>query len=397
MIRLRFGQIWRVMVVISVGLGLGLLLVEILLRLMPGVLPPEIQPNVAQKSLLIAPIGPVRFVQEYRLLWEQDDYLRERMIAGVDTVIHGNPEYPAWPIRTDSLDLGAVGYRDTRPKQPPFALVLGDSFGFGVGVDQAETWSERLEQKTGLPFVNLSQVGASSLQEARIYAKYGRRLQTKVVFWMFFQNDFKDNLRFAAWLEPEANITQAVRLPSHPCSGWVHRGLKRFSIAYELVIYWQRLCDYSAIPPTPVYRDANLNLTFCLDHDICDLDVQARMLADGWPFTRTALLQTKALVEQSGARLVIMIVPSKEQVYWTQFQQVASVPPGYDIDQIVRPVREFCLQEALDCIDLTEPFREQARLGRQLYFPVDIHWNVDGHKLVADVVDDYLHQAGLLP
>lgn len=394
---LNLGQLWRGCLAAAWGVGLGMLLVEILLRLMPGVLPPQIQPQVAQKSWLFGPVGPAQFVAEYRRLWEPDDFLRERMKPGLDTIIHGNPEYPAWPITTDSLGLGPVGYRDTRPDRPPFALVLGDSFGFGVGVTQEDIWPELLERETGLPFVNLSQVGASSLQEARIYSQYGRRLQAKIVFWMFFQNDLKDNLRFARWLDPAANITPAVRSPVQPCTSLLHRALKRFSISYELVIYWQRLCEYSAIPATPIYRDSRLNLTFCLDHDICDLQVQARMLSDGWPLTRTALLQTRAQVEQNGAELIIIIVPSKEQVYWEQFQQVATFPPGYNIDQLVAPLLELCSQAQLHCIDLTGPFRAEAKLGDQLYFPVDIHWNVQGHRLAARIIGNYLREAQLLP
>lgn len=379
------------------GLGLGLLLVELLLRLVPAALPPEIQPQVAQKSWLLARVGLPQFVAEYYHLWEMDDYLGSRMRPGLDTVIHGNPEYPAWSIKTDSLGLGPAGFRDTLPDRPPYALVLGDSFGFGVGVAQDEVWLELLEHETGRPFLNLSQVGASSLQEARIYERYGRVFPVEIVFWMFFQNDLKENLRFAQWLDPADGIPQAETNAAQLCRGPVHRALKRFSIAYELVIYWQRWCEYAAIPSTPTYRDEAMNLTFCLDHDICDLQVQARMLSAGWPLTQTALVQTQTLVEQNGAELIIIIVPSKEQVYRDRFQQVASLPADYNVDQLVQPLLDYCVQAQLHCIDLTEPFRDQARQGRQLYFPVDIHWNAAGHRLVAQVVKRYLDETGRLP
>ncbi|MFQ5612116.1 MAG: hypothetical protein ACE5H9_08280 [Anaerolineae bacterium] len=397
---MRLGKIWRAGAAISFGLGLGFLLLEILLRFVPTALPPEIHPQIAQKPWLLASVGIPQFFAEYRLLWEEDDLVREHMKPGLDTVIHGNPEYPAWPIRTSSLGLGEAGYRDVLPPQKPFALVLGDSYGFGVGVRQEEVWMERLERETGLPFINLSQVGASSLQEARIYSRDGRRLPVEVVIWMFFQNDMKENLRFAQWLDPAADIVQAARQPVQSCASLPHRALKKYSLTYELLIYWARYCQYSAIPPTPVYRDEDLSLTFCLDHDICDPEVQARMLSDGWPLTRQAVYDTLALVRQGGAELVIVIVPSKEQVYFRQFQAVASLPPGYDIDdvdQLVAPMRALCAGERLPCIDLTPAFREAANTGPQLYFPVDIHWNAQGQALVARVVGDYLRQAGLLP
>ena len=321
---------------IMFGLGLGVILAEIVLRLLPALLPLETHSQLTQKVGWMAAVGLPQFLAEYRALWEEDDFLRERMKPNVDTIIHGNPEYPAWPIKTSSIGLGLAGFRDTLPAQAdPYALILGDSFGFGVGVAAEETWLEQLEAQTGLTFVNLSQVGASSLQEARIYNQYGRELPAKIVFWMFFQNDLKDNLRFAQWLNPADKVAQAVRLPSRPCLGSLHHFLKRYSLAYELLLYWRHTCEYSAMTATPTYRDHNLHLIFCLDHDICDLDVQARMLTAGWPLTRQALQDTLIQIEASGATLVIIIVPAKEQVHWEQFQEVATFPPGYNIDRLV--------------------------------------------------------------
>lgn len=389
---------WRSILTIVFGLGLGLILVEIMLRLMPTLLPLETHSQLTQKVGLLAPVGLPQFLTEYRALWEEDDYLRERMKPEVDTIINGNPEYPAWPIKTDSLGLGRAGFRDTLPSQAdPYAIVLGDSFGFGVGVAQDEIWLELLERQTGQTFVNLSQVGASSLQEARIYSQYGRQLPATIVFWMFFQNDLKDNLRFAQWLAPADTVLQAVRPPSQPCSNGLHHLMKRYSLAYELLLYWRHTCEYSALPPAPAHHDDNLNLVFCLDHDICDLNVQARMLSDGWPLTQQALQDTLAQLDQTGATLVIIIVPSKEQVYWPQFQQVGNFPPDYSVDQLVEPLRQFCALAKLHCLDLTPSLRAEAQQGGQLYFPIDIHWNAAGHTLVAQAVEAYLRRENLLP
>jgi hypothetical protein len=380
------------------GFGLGLLVTELGLRFLVPFFPYQTEPFLSRKAWLISQVGLPQFVAEHRLLWEQDDYLRERIKPNMDVVIHGNPEYPAWPVKTDSLGLGPVGFRDTRPNGKPFALVLGDSFGFGMGVRPDEIWSEQLEALTGLPIVNLSQTGASSLQEARLYARYGRQLPTsQVIFWLFFQNDLKDNLRFYHWANPDAPVVEAVRRANQTCNGPIHNFLERYSLAYELILFSRRACHYSNLTPNPVYRDFNLSLTFCLDHDICDLGVQEQMLAEGWPFTRQALLDTLAQLKPTQTRLVIINVPSKEQVYWQQFRQVASLPSGYNVDQLVEPLRQFCEQEELYCLDLTSAFRVEAAQGRQLYFPVDIHWNAAGHALAAQVVEDYLRREKLIP
>lgn len=391
-------KIVRPIFAVGFGLGLGLLVVELLLRLLPGLLPLETHSQLSQKAGWLAAVGLPQFLAEYRALWEEDDFLRERMKPNLDTIIHGNPEYPAWPIKTTSLGGGPAGFRATLSDvASPYALVLGDSFGFGVGVAVEETWLEQVEAQTGLALVNLSQVGASSLQEARIYERYGRDLPVNVVFWMFFQNDLKDNLRFAQWLNPDEAVPQAVRRPSQPCAGALHGLLKRYSLAYELLLYWRHTCEYSAMTPAPTYQDSRLTLTFCLDHDICDGEVQTQMLAAGWPLTRQALQDTLALLGPTGATLVILIVPSKEQVYGEQYRQIAALSPGDNLDQLTEPLRRFCAAERLHCLDLTPALRAEAQQGKQLYFPIDIHWNAAGHQVVAREVENYLQQENLIP
>lgn len=386
----------RAGLLILLGLGLGCLLVEVALRCLTPFFPYQTEPYLAQKAWLWLKIGVPQFVTEHSALWEPDDYLRDRLKPNVNTVIRGNPEYPAWPVKTDSLGLGLVGFRDTWPKQEPYAVVLGDSFGFGMGVTQEQIWSEQVEQETALPFFNLSQTGASSLQEARIYRRYGRHIPAKVVFWLFFQNDLKDNLRFARWLNPQANITEAARPTRQACAHSIHNFLNHYSLAYELILFSQRACHYSNLTPYPRYHDSQLSLTFCLDHDICDLEVQTHMLSDGWPLTRQALEDTLVQLP-SGTSLVVVIVPSKEQVYETKFKQVTTLPPNYNIDQLIEPLRQFCAAVQLHCLDLTPAFRTEAEKGQQLYFPVDIHWNATGHTLVAQEVKNYLQQKNLLP
>jgi len=39
---------------------------------------------------------------------------------------------------------------------------------------------------------------------------------------------------------------------------------------------------------------------------------------------------------------------------------------------------------------------ERAREGRQLYFRIDGHWNVEGHQLAARTIYDYLAKSRLL-
>ncbi len=381
---------------VILGLALGLLLVELILRLLPGLLPPPVMAQAWDKPGIVRWHGLPRFMAEYRRLWRDDPLLRERLIAGLDTVLHGHPEYPRWPIRSSGLGLGGAGFRDQRPLGTPFAVVLGDSFAFAVGVERREGWVEVMEQSSGRSFVNLSQVGASSLQEALIYQHYGRPLAAPLVLWTFFQNDLKENLRFAAWADPAAAVPQAARPPR--CTSGPHRLLRRLSLSYELWLASRGACAYTE----ELVRSAAQphGQVFCRDHDICDPQVQDRMLQFGWPLARQAILQTRARVEAAGGRFAVVIVPAKEQVYGELYRVAADLPPEHDLDRLVRPLRELCAVADLDCLDLSPIFRaaidSPSGPERPLYFSVDIHWTAAGHSLASAAVLNFLEQRALL-
>ena len=187
-----FRRLWRPAVLVVFGLGMGLLLGELILRLVPLLIPFELHSWIAHKPWLLAPPPSLPpFFAEYRKLWEEDEVLRDRLKPNVDTILRGNSEYPIWHIRADSLGLGLGGFRDSLPDREPYAVVLGDSFGFGVGVAQEQTWMEVLEHETGLPFVNLSRVGASSLHEVIIYTRTSHRLPSQGRFLDVFRERFE--------------------------------------------------------------------------------------------------------------------------------------------------------------------------------------------------------------
>ena len=47
-------------------------------------------------------------------------------------------------------------------------------------------------------------------------------------------------------------------------------------------------------------------------------------------------------------------------------------------------MRQFCRQEAIEFISLTEILRQQMLAGRQAYFTYDQHWSPEGHRIVAE-------------
>jgi len=53
-------------------------------------------------------------------------------------------------MTTDSLGFKDIGFRDDGINGEPFAVVVGDSFTFGLGVNATDTWVEILEKVKSL-------------------------------------------------------------------------------------------------------------------------------------------------------------------------------------------------------------------------------------------------------
>jgi hypothetical protein len=60
----------------------------------------------------------------------------------------------------------------------------------------------------------------------------------------------------------------------------------------------------------------------------------------------------------------------------------------------------ICRRNNFKCINPLEAFKDLARKmepeGERLYFAIDGHWNVNGHRLAGEILADYVHKNYLL-
>jgi len=63
--------------------------------------------------------------------------------------------------------------------------------------------------------------------------------------------------------------------------------------------------------------------------------------------------------------------------------------------EIQKRLAGWARHEQLPYLDLTEDFREAARRGARLHYPIDGHWNAEGHRLAAERIGRWIREAGL--
>lgn len=110
-----------------------------------------------------------------------------------------------------------------------------------------------------------------------------------------------------------------------------------------------------------------------------------------WKETTATLLQIDRLDRGAGARTIIVFIPHAYQVSSAPFPYLQH--SGFSVDPrtltdttFIDRLEEFGWANGIEIVDLLTPLR--ARRNEPLYFPKDMHWTPQGHRLAAEVIAD---------
>ena len=122
-------------------------------------------------------------------------------------------------------------------------------------------------------------------------------------------------------------------------------------------------------------------------------DVTAPRNQEGEQLTYQAILATKGMVESKGGKFIVLLMPTKEEVY----RSITEPKLGKAaIDAIAAPREHmitFCTTQQITCLDLLSAL--QAQNSIQLYYATDPHLNDTGNRVAADAIVQFLHAQGI--
>jgi len=361
------------------GFVFAVVMIEAIPRLLPGVMPKKLQ--------------AVQRLYDARNSWEGmmrgDRELGFVLQPGLD--LRFPSEGREIGIRTSELSAAAargIGFRDIGTSAPYQAIALGDSFTFCDDAPAETCWVRRLSEDLGISIATLGVNGYSNLAEARLLEKVLPSVGSKLVIVAFFPNDFKDNLHFHNWTKSGTDDywTWMRRKRRSDTSDM----LARNSVLYRLVDAARRYRKRDTFE----YKEGGLDFLF-------RADAWWRYVLErpgdtpGYHLTIEAFEDMAATTRRSGARLVVLLFPFKEQVYWDiareYYADLANMN-DVDIDAPVDAVRTALHARGIDTCNLVEDLRAEARERRQLYLKVGAHWTDEGNRAAADAIAKCLHR-----
>jgi hypothetical protein len=379
------------------GLVLAFIIVEIGLRLSYHSLSPKLQ--TALRDVRITPFTQDRLAPPS--LWRADTRYLTIVTPGAENSLQAGSPDVLFHVTSYAWWNGRVGFRSPQPTEGVVqAAAVGDSFTFCF-TEVESCWVTLLATQTGIPIANLGQPVTGSVSHARIYQDFIGSIdalkQPKWVLWEFYGNDFNDDYGLAqlegtAKTPPPADNT-ATPAPDTGFKLW----LREHSMIYALIGAMIR----GSNPGVDMFVDPyhvqahGIDIAFGQSYIRDAFDMSQARNQEGEQLSYAAMLGTKATVESHGGKFIVLLFPTKEEVYRSLTEPQMGKAA---VDAIAEPrlrMLAFCQAQKLTCLDLLPAL--QAHSSTQLYFTTDPHLNVAGNRIAADAIAQFLHDQGVEP
>jgi hypothetical protein len=391
-------------------------LIEIGLRLFPGVLPLDLlilfneQPrqDIAQRLGLAT--------QAATVLLERDDGGPALRIFKPYTELTYYIQENGSLVETKRDEMGFCNPKGSYQSPAIDIITLGDSFTVCHAVPIEETWTSRLSDLMGYSAYNLGHAGIGILEYLQILKKFGLQKSPKIVIMNVYEgNDLRDAERYFRY-------TQGKRDEAEPPTPTTM--LDRYSYAYNLI---QSGLEYGRIAAQPQrdifddFDDQEVTLQYkvvfsdevVIPYNLKDTDedevrfarrLQAKTVDIGVSKILVGALQTFVeLSKQYNFTPVVTYTPSAHTAYADKvlFEDptLSELMPWFSQEQ--RRFLESNSQTAgYIFIDLTPGLQAAAQTygpAELLYYQYDLHLTPLGHAVVAQILDQRLRDIGLNP
>lgn len=338
-----------------------------------------------------------------RFLFVEDPTLGYRLRPG----FRGRQSLGEFKLDLEINSLGLRGPEPRRNEAKTYSILgLGDSFTFGTGVSAEETYLAVLEEllrseRHDLEVINAGVPGYGTRQELAYLIQNGARFHPSIVLLGFYAlNDPDDNVEPDSIVRDGFLVSQGADAGRAKNPGLMYQWkafLRTHSYTYSYVV--------NHLKESPVMR--RVVGGFGLGGDVFPVEVQFYLdpppppVRNAWQVTFALLGEMDSAVRRLNARLVVILIPSRAQVYPEWWRRVLTryslSDKSADALLPTRTAAKFLEENGIAYLDLLPEFRRLAEAGHHLYFDLDGHWNREGHRVAAVAIREYLLSQHFVP
>ena len=326
--------------------------------------------EVAVRHFRPQEVGPVRFA----CLPELGDIpvpgqQGERRFPGVFTFRYSNNSL-GWRGRREYRETKTTEYR---------VLFLGDSFIYGLGVNDDQTIAAQVEKELRSSRVSVEVMNAGAPGKGTDYAlksfqTVGRKFHPDLTVLGFFCNDFQDNARGEYY-----NIGRRGELQVKPlnCKRGAIKTLLDHLPVYNWLISWSQAANLVKQAGVEVLinwgrksgPDATNGLVVSYDRG-----ASGYALAGNEPLTRIYLEQLNAAVKRAGGELMICYIPMSQEVL--DYRRTRTISPDE------RAIQRLAADNGMMLWSLTPLLAHSGQSIERLYYQ-EGHWTAAAHARAA--------------
>ena len=279
-----------------------------------------------------------------------------------------------WSVEINTNSAGLRGLRDYALEKPPGVtriVVLGDSFTFGFGVKDNQTFSSLLEQSNpNLEALNFGVAGYGLDQILITYREIAREYKADLVIIGIFPEQFWRSTRSftdAGYAKPYFTLSgEYLILHNVPTP-------KPFELKYDQFFDLIESKDIKNLfEKSVLYRS--------LKRSMIQLGKDFGWVDPEWILGERLLKTLISEIKADGREVVLVIIPPER---WAKTAR---------IDSQRRALVRFAEREQVPMIDLTPIFFKAIQTSNvtEYYIKDDWHWTAKGHQLAASILNNFI-------
>lgn len=297
----------------------------------------------------------------------------------------------AVPARINSAGFHDVEHDIAKPAGKVRFVLLGDSMLAGMQVPLDNVFARRLANRLNaedgdgrFEIVNCATDGYGTAQAWLMFKeRCGQYDPDFVVLGLYYYNDFLDNYHAGG----STNHPLAYRCGRPyfttgnkglaPIVGVEERAAPSLGEHVDRVLRFSYL--YQVLNP---YYDKGLGRAF-RNKEVYRVEYPADV-SKAWEITKQLLLEVDAAVRAQEAKLVVMLIPSRWEIYRGWGAEDWGSVESLDLDRPNTLLREFLDDNGIAHFDLRPAFNASVNNGTEpLFFRHDPHWTRSGNDLAA--------------